>query len=101
MDRALRGNRLTKQQGMGEAGPRSRSKRDTRSDSDDAWHESLSPIEALGVSASGGMAGKPHSTTEGRKYAGARKLTRFWYGRGKEYTDFKKKQKEKKKGIKV
>ena len=78
MDRALRGNRLTKQRRMTQAGPESTGKRDTRSDSDDAWHESLSPNEALGIYVSGGMKGKPHSTTEGRKAAGGRHLKRFW-----------------------
>ena len=30
-----------------------------------------------------GIEGKPHSNIEGQKYAGARFLTRMWYGRGK------------------
>ena len=30
-----------------------------------------------------GIEGKPHSTREGQKYAGARYLTRMWWGRGK------------------
>ena len=37
---------------------------------------------ALGRSVTG-IEGKPHSTQEGQKYAGARYLTRMWYGRGK------------------
>ena len=74
MDRALRGNRLTKQRVSPEKGRQ----RDTRRDSDDAWHESLSSTEALGIYVSGGMKGKPHSTTEGRKAAGGRHLKRFW-----------------------
>ena len=78
MDRALRGNRLTKQRRMTQAGPKSTGKRDTRSDSDDAWHESLSPNEALGIYASGGMKGKPHSTKEGRLSAGKNLLNRWW-----------------------
>ena len=77
-DKALRGNKLTKQRRMAQAGPKSGSKRDTRSDSDDAWRESLSPGEVLGLSVSGGIKGKPHSTKEGREAAGAHHLKRFW-----------------------
>jgi len=71
MDRALRGNRLTKQRRMGRAaGPREEiEKRDS--------------LEDLGIYASGGIKGKPHSTKEGRRAAGARELTRFFYGRKK------------------
>ena len=92
MDRALRGNKLTKQRRMAQAGPKSGSKRDTRSDSDDAWRESLSPGEVLGLSVSGGIKGKPHSTKEGRIAAGVNYLNRFW---GQKYT------KKKKKGVPV
>jgi len=70
MDRALRGRGLL--------GARKAKQRDTRSDSDDAWHESLSSLEALGIYASGGMKGKPHSTTEGRKAAGKNWYNRAW-----------------------
>ena len=42
-----------------------------------------SPKEAMGVWASGGHEGKPHSTKEGRLAAGHRNLTRFFYGRKK------------------
>ena len=42
-----------------------------------------SPQEAMGVWASGGHEGKPHSTKEGRLAAGHRNLTRFFYGRKK------------------
>ena len=41
------------------------------------------PQEAMGVYASGGHEGKPHSTKEGRLAAGHRNLTRFFYGREK------------------
>jgi hypothetical protein len=41
------------------------------------------PQEAMGVYASGGHEGKPHSTKEGRLAAGHRNLTRFFYGRKK------------------
>ena len=50
--------------------------------------EKIDSLEALGIMASGGIEGKPHSTKEGRRAAGARELTRFFYGR-------------KKKGVKV
>jgi len=39
--------------------------------------------EALGVYATGGWKGKPHSTKEGRIASGERKITRFFYGRDK------------------
>ena len=42
-----------------------------------------SDIESLGVSASGGYQGKPHSTKRGREMAGRRELDRFFYGRKK------------------
>ena len=100
MDRALRGRGLL---GVGKAkrpktkGPSpsmtrdpSRSKRDTRSDSDDAWRKSLGSGEVLGLSVSGGIKGKPHSTKEGRIAAGVNYLNRFW---GQKY--------KKKKGVPV
>ena len=95
MDRALRGNRLTKKPKTKGPSPSrtrdpSRSKRDTRSDSDDAWRKSLSSGEILGLSVSGGIKGKPHSTKEGRIAAGVNFLNRAW---GQKY--------EKKKGVKV
>ena len=83
MDRALRGNRLTKKPKVGKPIP-SMTRRP---------REKIDSLEALGIMASGGIEGKPHSTKEGRRYAGARELTRQWYGRGKDYTDFKKKKK--------
>ena len=91
MDRALRGNRLTKKPKTQGARPQSMSKRDTRSDSDDAWRKSLGSGEILGLSVSGGIKGKPHSTKEGRIASGERKITRFFYGRDK----------KKKKGVPV
>jgi hypothetical protein len=76
MDRALRGNRLTKQRRMAEqrrmgraAGPREEMTRD----------------EALGVFVTGGLKGKPHSTKEGREASGQRHLKRF-------FSQFKKKK---------
>ena len=97
MDKALRGNRLTKRPKTkgpsprtGQVGLKSMGKRDTRSDSDDAWRKSLSSGEILGLSVSGGIKGKPHSTKEGRIAAGVNYLNRFW---GQKY--------EKKKGVKV
>ena len=46
-----------------------------------------SDIESLGVSASGGYQGKPHSTWRGRMSAGKNLLNRFW---GQKYTKKKK-----------
>ena len=73
MDRALRGNRLTKKPKRGKLNPgmtrRPPEKRD--------------PLEDLGLMATGGWKGKPHSTKEGRISSGERKLTRFFYGRKK------------------
>ena len=67
MDRALRGNRLTKQRRMGQA----------------SREEEMTGNELLGVYVTGGWKGKPHSTKEGRIASGERKLTRFFYGRKK------------------
>ena len=71
MDRALRGNKLTKQRRMGQEeriGPdRTRQPR-----------EEIDSLEALGIYASGGIEGKPHSTKEGRRAAGANLLNRWW-----------------------
>ena len=72
-DKALRGNRLTKKPKRGKLNPgmtrRPPEKRD--------------PLEDLGLMATGGWKGKPHSTKEGRIASGERKLTRFFYGRKK------------------
>ena len=43
----------------------------------------MDPTESLGVAATGGWRGKPHSSKEGRIASGQRKLTRFFYGRKK------------------
>jgi len=48
--------------------------------------EEMDPTESLGVIATGGWKGKPHSTKEGRIASGQRKLTRFFYGRKKKGT---------------
>ena len=45
--------------------------------------EEMTGNEALGVMATGGWKGKPHSTKEGRIASGKRKITRFFYGRKK------------------
>ena len=67
-DKALRGNRLTKQRRM---------------ERSSAPKEEMTSNEALGVFVTGGLKGKPHSTKEGRIASGERKLTRFFYGRKK------------------
>ena len=97
-DKALKGNKLTRPRagpGMSRD-PKRSNKRDTRMDSDIAWHESLSPNEALGIYVSGGMKGKPHSTKEGRLSAAKNFLNRAW---GQKYD--KKKKKKKKEGTEV
>ena len=45
--------------------------------------EEMTGNEALGVMATGGWKGKPHSTKEGRIASGKRKITRFFHGRKK------------------
>ena len=45
--------------------------------------EEMTGNEALGVMATGGWKGKPHSTKEGRIASGKRKVTRFFHGRKK------------------
>ena len=74
MDKALRGNRLTKQRRMGKPSP-SMTRRPRE--------EEMTGTELLGVYATGGWKGKPHSTKEGRIASGERKITRFFYGRDK------------------
>ena len=74
MDRALRGNRLTKQRRMGQPSP---------SMTRQPREEEMTGNELLGVYATGGWKGKPHSTKEGRIASGERKITRFFYGRDK------------------
>ena len=71
MDRALRGNSLTKQRRIGRRQPPK--ERDS--------------LEDLGIYASGGIEAKPHSTKEGRRAAGANLLNRWW---GQKYTKKKK-----------
>ena len=72
MDRELRGNRLTKKPKMGKPSP---------SMTRQPREEEMTGNEALGLMATGGWKGKPHSTKEGRIASGERKLTRFFYGR--------------------
>ena len=88
MDRALRGRGL-----LGRGKQIQAKRKSAQEERDDSY-------AALGRAVTG-IEGKPHSNIEGQKYAGARHLTRMWYGRGKDYTEFKKKQKEKKKGTPV
>ena len=74
MDRALRGNRLTKQPKRQQPSP---------SMTRQPREEEMTGNELLGVYATGGWKGKPHSTKEGRIASGERKITRFFYGRSK------------------
>jgi hypothetical protein len=67
-DKALRGRGLL---GVGKANKR-KSKQEEREDSYAALGRAVTGIE-----------GKPHSTREGQMYAGARYLTRKWWGRDK------------------
>ena len=75
MDRALRGNRLTKRPKT--KGPSPSMTRQPREERDS--------IEDLGVMTSGGIEGKPHSTKEGRIASGKRHIGRF-------FSQFKKKK---------
>ena len=83
MDRALRGNRLTKQPKT--KGPSSSMTRRPREEDTLILEkvEGMTPTEALGVTVTGGWKGKPHSTKEGRIASGKRKVTRFFHGRKK------------------
>ena len=82
-DRALRGNRLTKKPKMGTPSP-SMTRRPRGEDTLILKKvEGMTPTEALGVMATGGWKGKPHSTKEGRIASGKRKVTRFFHGRKK------------------
>ena len=88
MDRALRGRGLL---GVGKAkqpkrkGPREAMKQGQAREE----IEKRDSLEDLGTYASGGIKGKPHSTKEGRRAAGANFLNRAWG------------QKHKKKGVEV
>ena len=75
-DRALRGNRLTKQPKKQRLSPRM-----TRQ----PLGEEMTGNELLGVYATGGWKGKPHSTKEGRIASGKRHIGRF-------FSQFKKKK---------
>ena len=79
MDRALRGRGLL---GVGKA-KRPKTKGPSPSMTRQPRKEEMTGDELLGVYATGGWKGKPHSTKEGQKYAGARFLTRKWWGRDK------------------
>ena len=91
MDRALRGRGLL---GAGKAkrpgAPRDPGAREPRRPPKKTQEERNEDYARLGRTVTG-IEGTPHSTQEGQKYAGARYLTRMWYGRGK----------KKKKGVEV
>jgi len=84
MDRALRGNSLTKQPKTKGPSP-SMTRRPSMGRQPPKERDSL---EDLGIYASGGIEGKPHSTKEGRRAAGANLLNRWW---GQKYSSKKKK----------
>ena len=71
MDRALRGRGLL---GVGKA----KRKQPDPSMTRQPRKEEMTGNELLGVYATGGWKGKPHSTKEGRIASGARKSTRLW-----------------------
>ena len=77
-DKALRGRGLlgvgkaSPDPRMGSKVPKIKSKQEQREDSYVSLGKAVTGIE-----------GKPHSTREGQKMAGARYLTRKWWGRGK------------------
>ena len=75
MDRARRGNRLTKKPKMGKPSP-SMTRPPPKTPRDNK--EEITGNELLGVYATGGWKGKPHSTKEGRIAAGVNYLNRFW-----------------------
>ena len=85
MDRALRGRGLL---GVGKAkrpktkGP-SPSMTGRPGITRQPREEEMTGNELLGVYATGGWKGKPHSTKEGRIASGKRKVTRFFHGRKK------------------
>ena len=66
-DKSIKGRGLLGRMGMGRSAPK----------------KEMDPTESLGVAATGGWRGKPHSSKEGRIASGQRKLTRFFYGRKK------------------
>ena len=76
-DKALRGNRLTKQPKRQQPSPDM-----TRQPPKSEQEQRDEDYAALGRAVTG-IEGKPHSNIEGQKYAGARFLTRKWWGRGK------------------
>ena len=76
MDRALRGNRLTKKPKTQQPSP---------SMTRQPREEEMTGNELLGVYATGGWKGKPHSTKEGRIASGKRHVGRF-------FSQFKKKK---------
>ena len=89
MDRALRGRGLL---GVGKA-KRPKTKEPSPSMTRQPREEEMTGNELLGVHATGGWKGKPHSTKEGRLSAAANFLNRAW---GQKYYN-----KPKKKGTPV
>ena len=79
MDRALRGRGLL---GVGKAKRKQPSPSMTRQPPKSKQEQRDEDYAALGRAVTG-IEGKPHSNIEGQKYAGARYLTRMWWGRGK------------------
>ena len=63
-DKSIKGRGLLGRMGMGRSAPK----------------EEMTGNEALGLMATGGWKGKPHSTKEGRIASGKRKITRFFHG---------------------
>ena len=79
MDRALRGKGLL---GVGKAKRPGGRSSPTRQPPKKTQKQRDEDYASLGRAVTG-IEGKPHSTQEGQKYAGARYLTRKWWGRKK------------------
>ena len=82
-DKALRGNRLTRQPGQSAGRRRPKMKGPPHIVK---AKEDWDALERLGIAASGGIEGKPHSTWRGRMSAGKNLLNRAW---GQKYTNKK------------
>ena len=77
-DKALRGNKLTR---MGQADPDMTRKPKPKMEGPPhivRGKEQWDALESLGISTSGGIKGKPHSTWKGRMSAGVNFLNRAW-----------------------
>jgi len=88
-DKALKGNRLTQQRRMGPSGGKTRQPKMKGPPHILKGKEQWDALEALGIYASGGIEGKPHSTWRGRMSAGKNFLNRAW---GQKYDKKKKKE---------